>query len=104
MTAFALQIPPRILFGRNEAAKAPKLITAFGSKGVVVHGANPARAAWLLDGLAAEGCTVHAIACAQEPTLAMLESALADVRDLRPNWVAALGGGQHLIWARRLLR
>jgi alcohol dehydrogenase class IV len=93
MTAFSLQIPPRILFGRNEAAKAPKLISGFGSKGVLVHGANPARAAWLLDALAAEGCTVHAITCDQEPTLAMLETALATLRDLRPSWVVAIGGG-----------
>ena len=102
MTAFALQIPPRILFGRNEAANAPKLITGFGPKGVVVHGANPARAAWLVDGLAALGCTALTIACAQEPTLAMLESALADVRDLRPNWVAAVGGGAALDMGKAL--
>ena len=93
MTAFAVQIPPRILFGRGELAKAPNLIAAFGSKGIVVHGANPARAALLIDGLAAEGCAVRTIACDQEPTLTMLETALADLRDLRPNWVAAIGGG-----------
>ena len=77
MTPFALQVPPRILFGRGEAAKPVALIRAFGDQGVVVHGATPMRAAWLVDALRDTGCAVTPIACAQEPTLAMLEAALA---------------------------
>ncbi|NJS37896.1 MAG: iron-containing alcohol dehydrogenase, partial [Rhodobacteraceae bacterium] len=45
MTPFGITAPGRILFGRGVAAKAPGLIRAFGARGVVVHGANPARAA-----------------------------------------------------------
>ena len=77
MTPFALQVPPRIVFGRGEAAKAVALIRAFGDQGVVVHGATPMRAAWLVDALRDTGCTVTPIACAQEPTLAMLQAAIA---------------------------
>lgn len=93
MTPFAITAPPRILFGRGEAARAPDLIRAFGSRGLVVHGANPARAAWLIEAL---GPGTLALSCAGEPTLSDLETALAAARDHKPDWVASLGGGAAL--------
>jgi alcohol dehydrogenase class IV len=96
MTPFAIATPARILFGRGEAAKAPALIAAFGPRGIVVHGANLARSAWLLDGLSDLGCDVCAIACPSEPTLFLLEQATALGRAHRPDWVAAIGGGAAL--------
>jgi hypothetical protein len=93
MTPFGITAPGRILFGRGEAAKAPGLIRAFGSCGVVVHGANPSRAAWLIDALGPE---VLAFSCAGEPTLGDLETALAAARAHRPAWVVAIGGGAAL--------
>lgn len=92
-TAFAITQPGRILFGRGEAAKAPGLIRAFGVRVLVVHGANPARAAWLI---AALGPETLALPCAGEPSLADLESALATARAHRPDCVVALGGGAAL--------
>ena len=93
MTPFGITSPGRILFGRGEAAKAPGLIRAYGSRGVVVHGANPARAAWLVEAL---GPDILALPCAGEPILADLETALTAARAHRPDWVAALGGGAAL--------
>lgn len=93
MTPFGITSPGRILFGRGEAAKAPALIRAFGPRGIIVHGANPARAAWLVDTL---GTEVLALPCAGEPTLADLETALTAARIHRPDWVASLGGGAAL--------
>jgi alcohol dehydrogenase class IV len=93
MTPFGITAPGRILFGRGESAKAPGLIRAFGSRGVLVHGATPSRAAWLVEAL---GDAVLPLPCAGEPTLADLEAALATTRGHRPDWVAALGGGAAL--------
>jgi len=90
---FSITAPPRILFGRGEAAKAPALIRAFGARGLVVHGANPARAAWLVGALGQEVLT---LGCRGEPTLADLAAALTDARAHRPDWVVALGGGAAL--------
>jgi alcohol dehydrogenase class IV len=58
-----------------------------------VHGASAHRAAWLIDALQGQGARVLPLPCAQEPTLAMLESALVQARAHGPAWVAALGGG-----------
>src|SRR5690606_11568214 len=79
--------------GRGEASKAPGLIRAFGSRGIVVHGANPARAAWLVEAL---GPQILALPCVGEPTLADLEAALTAARAHHPDWVVALGGGAAL--------
>jgi hypothetical protein len=99
MTPFAITSPGRILFGRGEAAKAPALIRAFGPCGVVLHGANPARAAWLVQAL---GPDTLALPCPREPTLADLEVALEVARARRPDWVASLGGGAALDFGKAL--
>ena len=96
MTPFAIAAPGRILFGRGEASRAVGLIRAFGLRGVVVHGAQVARAAWLIDGLHEAGADVLALPCPGEPTLAMLESALTVARSHGAQWVAAIGGGAAL--------
>lgn len=93
MTPFGISSPGRILFGRGQAANAPALIRAFGPRGIIVHGANRDRAAWLIDGL---GPDILALACAGEPTITDLETALTIARTHRPDWVAALGGGAAL--------
>lgn len=102
MTPFAIATPQRILFGRGEAAKAPALIAPFGTRGLVIHGANPARAAWLIDALHAQGCEILSLPCPAEPDLPMLEAALARARPFRPDWVAGLGGGAVLDLAKAL--
>jgi alcohol dehydrogenase class IV len=99
VTPFAISAPPRILFGRGEAAKAPGLIRAFGARGVLVHGANPARAGWLVAGL---GPDVLTIGCSGEPTLPDLLAALNLARAHRPDWVVALGGGAALDMGKAL--
>lgn len=90
MIPFGITQPGRILFGRGEAVKAPGLIRAFGPRGIIVHGASPARSAWLSDAL---GPDVFAFPCTGEPTLADLETALIAARVHRPDWVVAIGGG-----------
>lgn len=96
MSPFAFALPGRVMFGRGEAHHAPALIRALGPRGVLVHGANPDRAAWLADALRAKGAEVLAIACGCEPTLPMLENALAEAKGFGAAWVAGLGGGAAL--------
>ncbi|MCU0802399.1 MAG: iron-containing alcohol dehydrogenase [Rhodobacteraceae bacterium] len=97
MTVFSITTPPRILFGRGEASKAASLAMAFGPRGLIVHGANASRAAPLIAATGAQG-----IACIAEPTLPMLESALALARPHAPDWVLAMGGGAVLDFGKAL--
>jgi hypothetical protein len=93
LTPFGITAPTRILVGRGEARKAPALIRALGARGVIVHGSDPARAAWLTEAL---GRQALAIPCRGEPTLTDVVAALREARDWRPDWVAAIGGGSTL--------
>ena len=108
MTPFSIALPGRVLFGRGESARAPGLIRALGGRGLLVHGADPARAGWLVRALAHEGARVTTVACPAEPTLPMLEEALARIARPDPGegeggeWVVALGGGAALDFAKAL--
>lgn len=102
MTPFAITSPARILFGRGEAAKAPDLIRSFGARGLIVHGANPARLQGLLADLGVGQSGIATLACGGEPTLPMLEDALSRSRAHRPEWVLGLGGGSVMDLAKAL--
>jgi alcohol dehydrogenase class IV len=99
---FQLLLPGRILFGRGEAAKTAGLAAGFGPRVLLVHGRDVARAAWLLADLNRAGCEVHALICAIEPDLPMLEAALAEARVFAPDVVTGLGGGAVLDLAKAL--
>ncbi|PJF08708.1 iron-containing alcohol dehydrogenase [Pseudorhodobacter sp. MZDSW-24AT] len=90
---FSILQPGRVVFGRGQAAQAAEVARRFGPRGLLVHGANPARAASLIDALGPE---TRPLSCAAEPTLAMLEAAIAEGRAHRPDWVLAIGGGAAL--------
>lgn len=92
----------RILFGRGRAREAAGLATGLGRRIVLVHGARGERAAWLAADLEAAGAALLAIACPSEPTLAMLEEALAAARAHRVKVVVALGGGAAIDLAKAL--
>ncbi len=102
MTPFAILSPPRILFGRGEAANAPGLVRAFGSRGLVVHGASPERAVWLVEALRDRGAEVITLVCRAEPILAEVLAATEAARGFRPDWVAAIGGGAVLDFGKAL--
>ncbi len=89
--AFAFATAGEIVFGRGRASEAPARIAAMGRRVLLVHGRDPGRAAWLADGLRAEGAEVTALACPREPDLTLVEEAAALARGC--DAVAALGGG-----------
>ncbi len=99
---FSIQTPAQVLFGRGMKEQAAGKIAGFGARGVLVHGSNPDRAAWLAEGLRDAGCEVLTLSCGQEPSLPMLEAALALARPFAPAWVAALGGGAALDMGKAL--
>jgi alcohol dehydrogenase class IV len=91
MTPFAIAQPGRIRFGRGEARAALPEIAGFGRRAFVVHGRASGRADWLVAGLSALGLSVTPHPCPREPTLSMLEAAVAAAEGAEV--VIALGGG-----------
>lgn len=86
-------VPPRILFGRGEAAKAAGLAAGFSQRAFLVHGRDVARAGWLIRDLEAAGVSVTAFACPKEPDLPLLEAALTAARAFGAGVLLGLGGG-----------
>ncbi|QYK42135.1 MAG: iron-containing alcohol dehydrogenase [Paracoccaceae bacterium] len=102
MTPFAIAAPARVLFGRGEATRAPALIRAHGTRVLVVNGSSGRHAPWLVAELAGLGAETLGQPCTGEPTLAMLEQALAQARGFEPQVVVGLGGGAALDLAKAL--
>ncbi len=83
----------RISFGRGVARDAAATVAAFGTRVLVVTGATPARAEWLVTGLAALGASPSVIVAAGEPDVQFVaDKARSAVREA-VQVVAAVGGG-----------
>jgi alcohol dehydrogenase class IV len=96
MNPFALQLPPRTRFGRGASVAAAPEIASFGRRIHVVHGRSHYRAVAMIEALESRGCDITSAACPTEPTLAMLETALAETRADPPDLIVAIGGGAAL--------
>ena len=90
---FSFLTAQEIRFGRGAANGIVADIGKLGSAVFVVHGANAARAKWLLDGLKAAGLRVDNLACATEPVVETIEAAVTKARAFGADCVVALGGG-----------
>lgn len=99
---FSFISPQALHFGRGQRAQTVELARAYGSNILLVHGSNPARAAWLVEDCAAAGLTVKALACAREPSLPDIETALSGLSDFAPDVVIAMGGGSVIDFAKAL--
>lgn len=90
MTAFAFLTATEILFGRGQGGQAAGRIKVFGTRVFLLHG-SPARADWLAEALAGQGCTVTRFVVNGEPDIAMIEAATKAATGAQV--VVALGGG-----------
>ena len=90
MTAFAFLTATEILFGRGQAAQAAGRIKALGTRVFLLHG-TPARADWLAQALAEQGCDVTRFVVNGEPDIAMIEAATQSANGAQV--VVSLGGG-----------
>ncbi|MCM2293266.1 iron-containing alcohol dehydrogenase [Allorhizobium sp. BGMRC 0089] len=92
-TVFSFRTATEILFGRGSARDSARRIRAFGSRILLVHGANAARAAWLVADLNRQDTDLLCLHVEGEPALPALEPWLEAARVHRPDVVVSLGGG-----------
>ena len=88
---FAFVTATEILFGRGQSTAAPDRVAALGRRVLLVHGRDPGRSVGLAQGLRAAGCTVQALAVAQEPDMALIAAGVESAGDVQV--VVAMGGG-----------
>lgn len=99
---FSFICPQKILFGRGQCQQAATLAATFGRVVLLIHGSDPSRAQWLIDGCRAAGLTMNTISCGREPSLPNIEVALTQLDGMRPDVVVALGGGSVIDFAKAL--
>ncbi|AGI69664.1 putative iron-containing alcohol dehydrogenase [Octadecabacter antarcticus 307] len=99
---FSFICPQKILFGRGQCQQAATLAATFGQVVLLIHGSDPSRAQWLIDGCRAAGLTMNTISCGREPSLPNIEVALTQLDGMRPDVVVALGGGSVIDFAKAL--
>ena len=90
MSAFAFLTATEILFGRGQGGQAAGRIKALGTKVFLLHG-TAARADWLAEALAGQGCVVSRFVVQGEPDIAMIEAATIAAKGAQV--VVSLGGG-----------
>ncbi len=93
LSPFSLFNVSDIRFGRGCAGDAVSWLAQRATRVLLVHGANPRRAAFLFEGLRAAGVIVSPFSLAHEPALADIEQGVALARDAGVEAVVSLGGG-----------
>jgi len=90
--SFEFAAPTRIIFGEGRLADIPKIVSAMGSRALVVEGRS-GRAESLVRQLGDVGLATTTLQVSSEPTIALVEAGLAQARRERCDVVVALGGG-----------
>ena len=85
---FEFATATRIVFGEGAAATLPELVRTFGARPLVVTGASPERAAWLVSALSAQSFAVPG-----EPTVDLVREGARRVLGAACDVILSLGGG-----------
>lgn len=93
LPSFSLLSAGEIRFGRGQASSAVPWLKQCASRVLLVHGANPQRAAFLHDALCDAALSVHVFAVTHEPTLDDIEQGVNFARAMQVEAVISLGGG-----------
>lgn len=98
--AFTFAATPQLYFGTEKIATLPSVLKTFGSRVLLVTGArsfiSSAAGHKLLEQLHTAGYTVEQCIIDQEPTPAMIDSAVNRAAHTLPHVVVAIGGGSVL--------
>jgi len=90
---FEFATATRILFGPGALREVAPLARMTGGRALVITGRNAARAAPLLSSLSTADVSHATFAVDGEPTLALVEEGMRQLRAQRPDMVVSLGGG-----------
>jgi alcohol dehydrogenase class IV len=92
----------RIVFGGGCAAELPAAVRAHAARVLVVTGREPRRHGKVLAAIEAAGVACVPFATAGEPTVDLVRSGIAHLRDVRAGVVVAIGGGSAIDCAKAI--
>ncbi|MBV8214487.1 MAG: iron-containing alcohol dehydrogenase [Verrucomicrobia bacterium] len=89
--SFELSVPEKIIFGKGSLARLGQLVSGFGSRVLIAHGANPDRA-HSIEGLLAQS-TITLYPVRNEPTTEDIAKGVAEAKTREVTLVIGIGGG-----------
>jgi len=89
--SFELSVPEKIVFGKGTLARLGELVSAFGNRAMIVHGANPDRAR-TVEGLLAQSTTCL-YSVRNEPTIEDIAKGVEEAKSKQVSFVIGVGGG-----------
>jgi alcohol dehydrogenase class IV len=89
--SFELSVPEKIIFGKGSLGRLGQLVSGYGNRALIVHGANPDRAR-SLEGLLAKS-TTHLCSIPNEPTIEDIAKGVEEAKTRNVTLVVGIGGG-----------
>ena len=100
MVNFELSVPEKIIFGKGSLARLRQLVSGFGNRALIVHGANSDRAR-SVEGLLAES-TITLYPVRNEPSIEDIAKGVEEARAREVTLVIGIGGGSVLDAAKAI--
>ena len=90
---FSILCPTQVQFGPGCAQANVAAMAGLGTYVLLIHGANPKRAAWLIDALGLHGLELTTVSCPREPDVDLIQACVERGRAAGVDFVVGLGGG-----------
>jgi alcohol dehydrogenase class IV len=100
MVNFELSVPEKIIFGKGSLARLGQLVSGFGNRALIVHGANSDRARSVEGLLAKSTSTLYPVR--NEPTIEDIAKGVEEARAREVMLVIGVGGGSVLDAAKAI--
>jgi alcohol dehydrogenase class IV len=97
---FELSVPEKIVFGKGSLARLGELVSGFGNRVLIVHGANPDRGRSIEGLLAKSTTTLYPVR--NEPTIEDIANGVEEAKTREVTLVIGIGGGSAIDAAKAI--
>ncbi|MBD3374030.1 iron-containing alcohol dehydrogenase [candidate division KSB1 bacterium] len=91
--SFQFATAQKIIFGRKRRLTIPHVTADWGSNVFILTVEHTDRLRWLFDLCKDNNLTYDVFSVTEEPTVEMVEKAMAKASRMQPDWICAVGGG-----------
>ena len=91
--SFELSVPEKVIFGKGGLVRLGELVSGFGNRALIVHGANPDRARSIVGQLAQSKFESYLHSVRNEPTIEDIAEGVEKAKTREVTLVIGIGGG-----------